>query len=122
MENIDNISYPRNLNRPTYIIWRFTHRDVGVIAGVFFVLYLPVVLWTNYPVGWASLAGVAFILYRGVVVAVKPRGWDAHVLQGFLAPKQLVAGHTLRRILVRDEVAVAPGLWEKLRERMRHGR
>ena len=122
MENIDTISYPRNLNRPTYIVWRFTHRDVTLIAAVFFGLYLPVVAWSGYPVGAASLLGIAFLLYRGVVVAVKPRGWDLHVLQSWRQPKLLVAGHTLRRILVLPEVSDEPGRWDKLRRAFRRGR
>jgi hypothetical protein len=122
MEDIDNIAYPRNLNRPTYIVWRFTHRDVGLIAAVFIVLYAPVLLWAGYPVGFSTLLGVAFLLYRGVVVAVKPRGWDAHVIEGLLAPRRLVAGHTLRRIFVLDQVTEKQRWWARLQGGKRDGR
>jgi hypothetical protein len=101
---MDNIFYPRSLNRPTYLFWRFTHQDIALIFGIFFLTISPSVFIDSYPVLPMMGLVAAYAVYRGAVVTLKPRGWEGHVLKNFFQAKQLNPGHCYRQCFIREKI------------------
>jgi len=79
---------------------------------------LPAMVSESVPPAPGVIIGILFILYRGCVISLKPRGWDVHVIKSFFQPKQLNPGHTVRRCFVLPEVVTAPTLMERLRAKI----
>lgn len=104
---MDNIYYPRALNKPTYLFWRYTKEDV-LMGGICFVLGNLTSIVGLCP-DWVSwFFFFVYMMYRALILAVKPRGWDVHVLKSiFLHPKYLVPGHHRRRCIVTSNVGSA---------------
>src|SRR4051812_20227425 len=94
------IPYSRSLNRPTYIFWRLTINDAIVGSIIMLVAMTPSQFVKNYPtyipVGLMAL----FSIYRATVIALKPRGWDYHVIKTWFTPKRLNPGHTIRMCFI----------------------
>lgn len=102
---MDNIPYPRQLNRPSYIVWRFTFSDVKGAGFVFLGATAPTIISTTIYPGWVAFAVTAlFLAYRGCVLALKPRGWDVHVITTLLQPKEMVPGHVAPQCIILEHI------------------
>lgn len=97
---MDNIHYPRQLNRPTYLVWKWTHHDFTIGFGMLLALIIPGMFVKAIPQEPAVFAAATFMIYRAVIVSTKPRGYDTHIIWSWFQPKQANPGHTHRRIFV----------------------
>ncbi len=117
---MDEIYYPRQLNRPTYLFWRFTHKDIAVLFALFALAVGPAGVWDWYPLGTSIMIWLGIVIADGAVIAIKPRGWPTHVWKSLWQPRALVPGHTFHRCFILSEVpGRKPSFWQQLIRKLR---
>lgn len=96
----EEIVYFRALNRPMYLIWRFTYDDIISMIGWSAIFLAPPLISERFSMNFGVVWACLVVAYNALIISVKPKGWTRHVARDIYTGTYYNPGHIPKTLII----------------------